>query len=99
MTANNTLPRQAVVDALEGSDLTEDAVYDGYSGRAMYGATCFGIVHDSPGQLLAFFATLGAISEHAYGLDMHDIGRLAQGARQDDLGLSTITYFPGFELS
>jgi hypothetical protein len=60
-----------------------------YSGRAMYGATCLGIVHRDVGELLAFAVAL----DHG-GMELDWL----TGARQDSMGLSIITYWPGVSL-
>jgi len=61
-----------------------------YSGRAMYGESCFGLVGDDSDFFL-FFALLGAKDE---GLSRD----LAMKARTDSMGLSSIMYFPGRKL-
>ena len=68
------------------ADLGGEAVRPEYSGRAMYGATCLGIVHDSLDQLIDFVV---AMAEDGVSL---------RGARQDSMGHSTITYWPGVQV-
>lgn len=81
-----TIDYDALESAAYEAGLGEDAIRTGYSGRAMYGKTCLGIVHDSVGELLRFILAL----DHA-GLELDWIG----DARQDSMGRAIITYFPG----
>jgi hypothetical protein len=91
MTANNTIPLDRIANACDAAGLDfDEVVYQGYSGRAMYGATCFGVTHNGVSELLQF-----VLACDREGLELDFL----ESARQDDLGLSTITYFPGFELS
>lgn len=84
------LPRNAVIEALYTADLDEDALYEGYSGRAMYGDTCFGIVSHSGGEATTFTAVLA--------LELGEVPRWLKNARTDNMGLSMITYWPGVEV-
>jgi hypothetical protein len=81
-----TIDRTTIVNALSAAGLDDDALYTDYSGRAMYGDTCLGIVHDGLGELLTIVVELDRA-----GLEL---GWLAN-ARQDSMGHSDITYFPG----
>lgn len=64
-----------------------------YSGRAMFGDECFGIVHNGADVLIGVaFACL-------IGDDYLVAAELAQAARTDSMGRSTITYFPGWTLA
>jgi hypothetical protein len=63
-------------------------IYERYSGRAMYGEQCFGVVC-AIGDFALFCAALGSSAD-----DWDFVG----GCRTDDLGLSTIFYFPGVQL-
>lgn len=56
-----------------------------YSGRSMFGRTCVGIVHD--------------INDIAFGVQLAQVfedeaEELANDARTDSMGRSSITYFP-----
>jgi len=62
-----------------------------YSGRGMYGASCFGIVHDLPD------AVLGGIIVGLFE-DKFEAINMLESARIDNMGRSTITYFPGWGL-
>lgn len=81
--------REMILAALEQAGLDEEAVYDGYSGRCMYGATCFGIVAQ-PHDFALFCAAVGASSD--------DWEYWINDLREDQLGLSMIWYWPGHTL-
>lgn len=87
-----TVSRITIEDALARADLDEDAIYEDYSGRGMYGASCFGITHAGAREVLAFIAHLATIDEEAALL-------LAERATEDSMGRGTITYFPGVDLA
>lgn len=78
-------------------DYAEQACYDAdldpersirakYSGRAMYGDECFGLVHKTAGELLRFACSL-------FQSDPDSVDWLDE-ARQDSMGLDQITYWP-----
>lgn len=79
----------------------EEVLRENYSGRGMFGASCFGIVLDNVREAFGLFATMAEV-----GCD-EDVsatcGRLAcdlaDAARIDDMGRSIIVYFPGYTLS
>lgn len=75
---------EAAVDAIEGAEL-----YRGYSGRAMYGKTCFGIVFDNEGDLGPFMAQLACYDE--------DLAMELGAPRFDSLGLNVIAYWPAWD--
>lgn len=83
------LDREQLVEALEMAGLDEDALYEDYSGRGMYGDKCFGIV-GGVGEVLLFAAALGSFAD-----DWDWIGK----ARSDGMGLSTIWYWPGVQVA
>lgn len=66
----------------------EFSVYVEYSGRGMFGDKCFGVVHDKSGVEVG--AALAQLLEH----DQDTLRMMLRDARQDSMGLSTITYFP-----
>lgn len=80
-----------VIEALYRAGLDEDYLRTDYSGRAMYGAECFGIVHDGQGELIRFFLYLASGD-----LGTEAAAALAGAAQRDSMGHSTITYFPGY---
>lgn len=86
---STVLDRFDVVEALFAAGLDEDALRDDYSGRAMYGETCMGIVTGNVGQVLEFAVACAA---RAGSMDPQEwIGR----ACEDNMGRSMITYWPG----
>lgn len=89
MGVTTKLDRDQILEAMQTADLWEDDLYEGYSGRAMYGETCFGVVCDSPGKFALFCAALGSSA---------DDWDFVNSVRTDSMGLSTIYYFPGYEL-
>jgi len=65
-------------------------VIDDYSGRAMYGRTCVGLIADNA------LSTLGRLLASLNGRERTDIAAvLVQNeVRTDDMGLSEIAYWP-----
>lgn len=77
---------------LQAVDFEREAVYTNYSGRFMYGATCFGIVGDTA-QFARFMVVLGALTHNDDTvMDLLDV------LREDNMGMDRIYYFPGFTL-
>ena len=89
----STIERQMVIDALDNAGADPDrALRESYSGRAMYGTTCFGIT-GSIHEYSAFLVELTRLDdEEQYASE------LAMSVRTDDMGRETIFYFPGIEL-
>lgn len=83
---------QYVFDAADmaGIDTDEDLMRD-YSGRFMFGDTCFGVIGDqqSYGQFMI---------ELAAG-DPELAKELANAVKTDSMALSTIYYFPGYRMA
>lgn len=87
-----------------GIDLVSDVRWD-YSGRGMYGRTCFGFVGDNH-LLVAFFAELGrhqgwfdesGDDDRYPDLDVV-LSSFQRALTTDNMGLNTIFYFPGVEI-
>lgn len=74
----------------EIADQVDGTVRDDYSGRGMYGKTCFGIVADNSVLLgAALIITLG-----------EDLGlQMAEKTVTDSMGRSTIFYWPGWTVA
>lgn len=85
------ISRQTLEDAAYAADLDpEAAIYEDYSGRAMYGEKCIGIV-GSPSECAAFLVEITA--------EDPDLGReMARKERTDSMGRSMIAYYPGIQL-
>lgn len=63
-------------------------IYDDYSGRAMYGKECVGVVGDL-GDFAMFCAAIGStVSDWEW----------VRHARQDSMGMKSIFYFPGVQI-
>ena len=60
-----------------------------YSGRFMYGKTCFGLVGNFSSILKALFAFLADYPEHAKAL-----AKTVKCMKSDSLGRQEIVYFP-----
>lgn len=75
-------------------------IRESYSGRAMYGAECFGIVHDHGQEMLIGLAIARAVE--AVGNDsltpLEEAARIVRRAQRDSMGRQSITYFPGWTL-
>ena len=84
-----------------------------YSGRGMYGATCVGWVHDQGSVEFGVALAAALIGlrqdfgeqeddDHLFNVadpegDLSDLVGFASSGREDNMGWSTITYFPGLE--
>jgi hypothetical protein len=75
-----------------------------YSGRAMYDEQCFAIVHSNIGKLLQFISeirtaaiNLGMSASEGEDDYFDETVNLdwVRNARQDNMGMDTVTYFPG----
>ena len=69
-------------------------VYRDYSGRAMYGELCVGVVHDDPAYVSAFLYLLAEVTEEEF-LGLLD---LVRRSKQDSMGLHKITYWPRMQM-
>lgn len=88
-----TIPRETVECAANDAGLyLPESIREDYSGRGMYGATCFGLVVDCTSQAVKFLIAL------ARNLEAELADELADNWSQDNMGLSTIVYFPRFQL-
>lgn len=67
-------------------------IYREYSGRGMFGATCFGIVVNAIGASYLVFAALSHV------LGQENLTELATSACEDSMGRDTIVYFPEFKI-
>ena len=65
-----------------------------YSGRGMFGRECFGVVADA--SVGKFVATILRYIDDSDILE--ELSRLLEDMRTDSMGLSTIFYFPNWEL-
>lgn len=103
LSANETT---ILVDALDAPGIDGYRLSLDYSGRGMYGDTCFGVIFENG--VSAAFSWLAALG-YQLGYDEGQDGTpedvdtdlatdLARNARTDNMGYSTIVYFPRFQL-
>lgn len=83
----NTISRD---DAEELASAVDGKLYEDYSGRSMYDATCFGVVCDVSDVRIGVAL--------AQALCDYDVDALARAARTDSMGHDVIVYFPGWQL-
>ena len=72
--------------------LSYDSVTNDYSGRGMYGKSCFGIDYDTADDLAVFLMRLYEVLGEDVAIDM------AENIRLDNMGLGMIAYFPGYSI-
>lgn len=101
-----TVTAEQVQNAInEVEQYAEISLRPKYSGRAMYGLDCFGVVGAESALVkfeLALAIEITAASAHSltvdrYGL-MDNYENIVDGRRQDNMGYSTIYYYPGIEV-
>lgn len=69
----------------------EASLYEDYSGRGMYGATCPGIVTNKSGVVVGFYIAEAIADE--YGPEaIYDFDESVLPQRTDSMGLDTIYY-------
>lgn len=105
--------RSKVEEALELSessapDTEMPKILPVYSGRAMYGESCFGISFDHSDQVSAFLIALGALEvdnawqaeDGSFDVWLSDLDalQLARRMKLDQMGHNIVAYFPGVEL-
>ena len=90
MPAKTTVTRDQIEDVTEAAGLFEHTVRFDYSGRGMYGDTCFGIV-GSISDLVNFVA-LAAVEIPGSEDWLHNV-------LMDSTGLSQIYYWPNVEVT
>lgn len=90
---NFEIPRDVIVEAAENANIDPDNIREDYSGRGMYGQTCFGIVVANMSEFLRFMLE---IERADCGFDYTDY--LADCVDQDSMGYDCILYFPGVKL-
>jgi len=105
-TLSRSRPPRAFTIALDVARLDDESVRWDYSGRYMYGRTCFGLVC-SLQELSAFLVALGAELGEAQALEddetageVHDLVRaLLSDVSSDNMGLNMIWYFEDVEVT
>lgn len=66
-------------------------LYEGYSGRCMFGRKCLGVVVKQGYSFMDFIINL---TRYMDSYDVDDIDFKLEGATYDNLGLNTVVYFP-----
>lgn len=103
--ANRTVDYETLKDALYETpevyfEDAESVIYRDYSGRGMYGASCFGLVMDSEADVVQVLIELSHDGEGCATSDRKDaVQQLARAMRSDSMGMSGIWYFPGWTLA
>ena len=77
-----------ILDALDQAGLDEEVVHWNYSGRGMYGDTCFGIVGYLP-DLIKFIASFASFGDDWTWLE---------DVKEDNMGRQMIFYWPGVKV-
>ena len=97
------IPRYIIEGALGEAEYEE--IRESYSGRGMYGDSCFGVVLPTQRDINIFIFGLGyegrdlEDSENpVYAQLADDLHRMARASKVDSMGSSVIVYFPGFTL-
>jgi len=91
---NMALANANLVDGEDGVNVRSD-----YSGRGMYGGTCFGVDFDRESDSYKFLVSLALVmaeDDEEWG-DQHAMD-LAEQAVTDSMGRGMIVYFPGVKL-
>jgi len=76
------------------SDNTQYSLYEGYSGRGMFGKKCLGVVVRSGDSFMAFLIELTKYLDEQ-GVEDSDL--VLEGVSYDELGLNTVIYFPNIK--
>lgn len=85
--------KQLLLDAADAADIEEDYLRWDYSGRGMYGRSCFGIV----GRMADYSRFLVALATE--GEEGHDVAwELTDRVSTDNMAYDTIFYFPGAQI-
>jgi hypothetical protein len=100
---NKTVEYEALAEAIYDADVQfedmDSVIYRDYSGRAMYGSTCFGLVLDSDQDMVRVLIEL-ANPRLEDDPDRKDaVIELTRSLRADSMGYSGIWYFPGWTLA
>jgi hypothetical protein len=96
------IPRRIIEDALLELRDNEDGINLDYSGRGMFGKTCFAISFDNVAELYRFGFILGRAAmeagEYYSPTLMSNLEALIDRTKIDSLGTGIVAYFPGFML-
>lgn len=95
-----TITSRDFTDMLEAVGLNEYEIREDYSGRGMYGSTCFGVTVE-PSNVRYVYAALGYGMGYAEA-DCENLDpweSLLRRASQDSMGRDAVVYFPGWTLA
>lgn len=97
------IPRHVIESALGEAEY--DEIRKSYSGRGMYGGSCFGVVVHSQRDVNILLFGLGyecrdleESDSSEYEQLAESLHRMARVAQVDSMGTDIIVYFPGFAL-
>lgn len=97
------IPRHVIEGALGEAEY--DEIRESYSGRGMYGGSCFGVVLPAQREFSILIFGLGYESRDLEDSDnsehqqlAENLHRMARVAQTDSMGMDIIVYFPGFVL-
>lgn len=96
MATKTAIPAGMIDNAIEYCGEHDVRVYRDYSGRGMYGETCFGLVGHVRQITKVLMALVGEAA--ANGDDTVPLFEMVDRTRTDDMGRATIVYFPGYEI-
>lgn len=80
---------EAIRNYVDENDQYE--LYEGYSGRGMFGRKCLGVVVKQGYSFMDFIINL---TRYMDDNDVEDADFKLEGATYDNLGLDTVVYFP-----
>lgn len=80
---------EAIRNYVDENDQYE--LYEGYSGRGMFGHKCLGVVVKQGCSFMDFIINL---TRYIDDNDVEDADFKLEGATYDNLGLDTVVYFP-----
>jgi hypothetical protein len=107
MASPRNLPYELVSSACEAAGIEPDTdLRTRYSGRAMMGDICWGVVLANGSRLGVFAAELMVAAAYEYGTAAEDVDTTTRSVREmlatarlDQMGTAVIVYFPGWQLA
>lgn len=98
-----TFTLDEIEDALHNTDIQWDedfteVVRTDYSGRSMYGESCFGLVLRNDDAFGDIYALVRALVDKGVLEDDYEDVEMVRAMREDSMGLGTIYYFPGYQV-
>jgi len=93
---NNLITQAEISDVLDLIGESDEIITYDYSGRFMYGASCFGIM-GAAATFARFMGAFGVLVGEVDG-DVSRVLDLADAVRSDNMASDTIYYFPGWSI-